>query len=63
MSEENADSGIPAAPQRPPGVCISWEEKARELPPISGEAQLVRKVWEDVDGLAYMYIWQLLVSF
>jgi len=49
--------------QRPPGVCIPWEEKVKELPPITGDKELARKVWEDVDSLAYTYIWQCLLSF
>lgn len=48
---------------RPPGVCIPWEEKLKELPPITGDAKLVEKVWQDVDGLAYTYIWHCLLSF
>lgn len=46
-----------------PGVCFPWEEMAKELPPITGDAELVRKIWEDIDGLGNMYIWQLLLSF
>jgi hypothetical protein len=46
-----------------PGVCIPWQEKLKELPKISGDEQLVHKVWEDIDGLAYVYIWQCLLSF
>ena len=46
-----------------PGVCVPWEEKAKEFPQITGDEQLVRRVWEDVDGLAYMYAWQCLLSF
>ena len=45
------------------GVCIPWEQKLRELPEISGDKQLVRKVWEDIDALGYLYIWQCLLSF
>jgi hypothetical protein len=48
---------------RRPGVCIPWEEKEKELPPISGDKELVRQVWEAVDGPAYTYIWQVLLSF
>jgi hypothetical protein len=48
---------------RPPGVCFPWEEKRKELPPIRGDEQLVERVWKDIDGLAYMYIWQVLLSF
>jgi len=47
----------------PPGVCIPWEEKLKELPRIEGDADLIKRVWEDVDALAYVYIWQCLLSF
>jgi hypothetical protein len=46
-----------------PGVCFPWEEKLKELPAIQGDEELVKKVWEDVDSLAYTYIWQCLLSF
>jgi hypothetical protein len=49
--------------KRPPGTCIPWEEKRSELPRITGDEELVKKVWEDVDSLGYMYIWQILLSF
>lgn len=45
------------------GVCIPWEEKLKELPAIQGDADLARRIWEEVDSLGYMFIWQLLVSF
>lgn len=48
---------------RVPGTCLPWEEKQRELPPITGDAELVQRVWKDVDGLGYVYIWHCLVSF
>lgn len=47
----------------PPGVCIQWAEKAKEIGPISGDADLVRRVWEEIDSLGNMFIWQILVSF
>jgi len=50
-------------PKKAPGVCIPWEEKVKELPPIQGDRELVKKVWEDVDALGYVYIWQCLLSF
>ena len=40
-----------------PGVCISWEEKAKEYKKIMGDKETVKKVWEEVDDLAYQYIW------
>ncbi len=50
-------------PKLKPGVCIPWEEKLKELPDISGDEQLIQTVWEDIDALAYIYIWQCLLSF
>ncbi|MFQ5806390.1 MAG: uroporphyrinogen decarboxylase family protein [Phycisphaerae bacterium] len=55
-------SGRPE-PRIKPGVCIPWEDKLTELPPISGSKDIIKKVWEDVDALGYMYIWQCLLSF
>ena len=46
-----------------PGVCVRWEEKLKELPEIKGDEKLLRKIWEDNEALAYMYIWHCLVSF
>lgn len=45
------------------GVCIPWEEKLKEIPTITGDADLARQVWESVDSLGNMFIWQLLESF
>ncbi len=49
--------------RRLPGVCQPWEEKQKELGPISGDEALCRRVWEDIDRLAYLYVWQILLSF
>ena len=46
-----------------PGACFPWEEKRKELPEISGDEELVKKVWEDIDALGYVYIWHCLLSF
>lgn len=56
---------MPESNQSPPtpGVCIPWEEKKKELPPIQGDEAVFRQVWEDVDAMAYTYIWHLVVSF
>jgi hypothetical protein len=48
---------------RKPGVCIPWEDKVKEIPEFSGDKALVKRVWEDIDGLAYVYIWHCLLSF
>jgi hypothetical protein len=50
-------------PKIKPGVCIPWEQKLKELPEISGDEQLFREVWEDIDELAYVCIWHCLLSF
>ncbi|MBM3879519.1 MAG: hypothetical protein FJ387_07325 [Verrucomicrobia bacterium] len=46
-----------------PGVCFPWEAKAKELPPLTGDPDLVRRVWENIDAFGNVYIWQLLLSF
>ena len=53
----------PPTVERRPGVCVPWEEKLKELPPISGDREMVQRVWEEIDALGYMYIWQVLLSF
>lgn len=50
-------------PRIKPGVCLPWEEKLKELPPITGDPGLIRKVWEDIEALGNTYIWQMLLSF
>lgn len=49
--------------ERKPGVAVPWEEKVKELPPIESKPEMVKKVWEDNDALAYTFIWQMLLSF
>jgi hypothetical protein len=46
-----------------PGACLAWEEKQRDLPPVTGNRDLVRRVWEEVDAYAYNFIWNLLLCF
>ncbi|MCC7377530.1 MAG: hypothetical protein IT581_22915 [Verrucomicrobiales bacterium] len=46
-----------------PGTCYPWEDKVKELPEITGDRDLVRRVWEDIDAFGTTYIWQLLLSF
>lgn len=50
-------------PKLKPGVCVPWEQKLKELPPITGDPDLFRRVWEDNELLAYIYIWHCLESF
>ena len=46
-----------------PGVCMSWADKARELPAMKGNAAIPERVWNSIEGLAYLYIWHILLSF
>jgi len=46
-----------------PGICMPWEERRKELPDISGDVDLFQRVWEDIEALAYLYIWHVLLSF
>ncbi len=46
-----------------PGVCFPWEQKAAELSEITGDKELIERVWQNVDLLGNAYIWQLLLSF
>jgi hypothetical protein len=46
-----------------PNVCVPWSEKRAEITEIKGDEELVKKIWQDNDAMAYMYIWHCLVSF
>lgn len=41
----------------PPAVCVPWEVKAEELGEIKGDAALIKKEWENLDLMGYLYIW------
>ncbi len=46
-----------------PGLCIPWEEKRKEISKISGDEEIVKQIWENVDAFGNMFIWQCLLSF
>lgn len=50
-------------PRNKPGACIPWEEKRKEIPEVLGDEALVKRVWEENDALAYIYVWHCLLSF
>ncbi len=52
-----------SAEKRQPGECYAWREKRVEIPELSGDEQLCRDVWQGIDSLGNMFIWQLLLSF
>lgn len=53
----------PEKTSRPPGTCVPWDEKRKEFPQITGDEELLKRVWENIDALPYVYIWQILLSF
>jgi uroporphyrinogen-III decarboxylase len=61
----DGDYGMAARPKPRirPGICVPFEEKLKELPQISGDQQLVKDVWESIEGFGNMFIWQCLLSF
>jgi len=52
-----------ATPRVKPGVCFPWDQRVKDLPPITGDKAMVQNIWENVDALGNMYIWQMLLSF
>lgn len=62
-SEKQSARFPSAAGVTPAGACVPWGKKRAELTDISGDEQLCQDVWDNIDGLANMYVWQILVSF
>lgn len=50
-------------PKIEPGECFPWKDKAAELPEISGDRELLERIWRNVDSLGNTFIWQCLLSF
>jgi len=51
------------AVRRPPGVVTPWSEQREQLGSIPGNEALCHDVWSNVDSLAYMFVYQVLLSF
>ena len=47
----------------PPGACIPWSQKRPDMPDIQGDEQLCETVWNNIDALGNVFIWQCLLSF
>lgn len=45
------------------GVCVPWETRKGEYGCITGDETLARRIWEEIDGLGYLFIWHCLLSF
>jgi hypothetical protein len=46
-----------------PGAVEPWERAKDRWPAIIGDPKIVTDIWEQTDGLAYMFAWQMLESF
>jgi uroporphyrinogen-III decarboxylase len=45
------------------GVCMPWEKRLSDMPPLTGDTSLAQRVWQEIDGLGYAFIWHCLLSF
>ena len=50
------------APKSSP-ACASRGRRSRGIAADQGDPDMVRRVWNDIEGLAYLYIWHVLLSF
>ncbi len=51
----------PSASRR--GLCVTWDEKRKDIPAIPGDESLAKRIWDDIEGLANSFIWHILISF
>jgi len=61
LPETPASSPPWPLPPVPPGVCLPFPGSLQAA--VRGDLGLVRRVWDEVEGFAYLYIWHLLLSF
>ena len=61
MPEPAADQPPRSAPLEA-GVCIPWEQRVKEYEKILGDKELVKRIWQQTDMLAYLYIWACLIQ-
>ena len=53
----------PPAEKPQPGECYSWTKKRAEISDIQGDEEICRQVWQQIDSLGNMFVWQMLLSF
>lgn len=47
----------------PAGACDPWSRKREEFARIQGDEKTFERIWDNIDALANMYVWQCLLSF
>lgn len=62
LSVEEAMARIPT-PAVAAGACLPWQAVRNDLAPVQGDERIVERIWDNVDALANMYVWQCLLSF
>ncbi len=63
VAENESGLPLPGAAAIPAGACRPWTQQRDEVGQLSGDQQIVQTVWDQIDSLANMYIWQILLSF
>jgi hypothetical protein len=48
---------------RPAGTVAPWPEQRREMGEMTGDEQLVKRTWEEMDSWTYAFLWHCVVSF
>ncbi|HEY3414902.1 MAG TPA: uroporphyrinogen decarboxylase family protein [Armatimonadota bacterium] len=63
VADRKRIAGLTSSAAVQAGACYPWEQRERETRPIAGDKDLVRQIWDEIDGMANSYIWQILLSF
>jgi hypothetical protein len=45
------------------GSIIPWEIKEKTEKKIMGDREIIKKEWEEIEELAYRYVWAVLTDF
>jgi hypothetical protein len=48
---------------RPAGTVVPWSEQCAEMGEMTGDEQLVKRTWEEIDSWTYSFLWHCVVSF
>jgi hypothetical protein len=46
-----------------PMTCMDWEAKRAEIENAIENEELTKKIWDDCESMAYIYIYHVLLSF
>lgn len=45
------------------GELVPWQIKEKEAGKIMGDKEIIKKEWEDIEALAYRYVWAVVTDF